>query len=434
MAKRDEPKRTAKEGASAKRTTAKARAPRAERTAPPTPIAPYLAVGLSTVVYGVGERKHIKRNLQTIEDGIHAAMGVININMPIRIVALAEGALTGFTDEAFDIPHVTAARELFIDIPGEETEHLAGLAKAYDAYLIVQCKARWPEVMPDRFFNTLFVISPKGEVVHRAAKNHLWCRERSCTPHDVYDRWVELFGDGIDAFYPVLRTTDEMGGAVGNIGTICCSDGEYPEAVRALAFNGAEVVYRPSEAVPMTNVGYPGGGTWMLQNRAHAHFNNVYLLAPNVGPVFLHPKMKHPFDIGGGQSHIVDYMGNVVSYSPSGYNTFVTGTVDIEALRQFRVMNLNSNWMKDLRTEVFRRMYDEPIHPKNLWLDQEPLRHADVDDVYRDNIRRLISRGTFTAPAIGHAGARYFPMGDGSQTPEEEWEETKSLWADWELE
>ena len=35
-------------------------------------------------------------------------------------------------------------------------------------------------------------------------------------------------------------------------GTICCSDGEYPEAVRALAFGGAEVVYRPSEAVPMT--------------------------------------------------------------------------------------------------------------------------------------------------------------------------------------
>ena len=77
--------------------------------------------------------------------------------------------------------------------------------------------------------------------MHKAAKNHVWCRERSCVPHDVYDRWVELFGDGIDAFYPVLHTDD-----IGNIGTICCSDGEYPEAVRALAFNGAEVVYRPA--------------------------------------------------------------------------------------------------------------------------------------------------------------------------------------------
>jgi beta-ureidopropionase len=409
-------------GSAASEPAAGARRPKRRK-----PVAPYLAVGLSTVVYGVGERKHIKRNLQTIEDGIHAAMGVISINMPIKIVALAEGALTGFTDEAFDIPHVTAARELFIDIPGEETEQLAALAKAYQTYLIVQCKARWPEVMPDRFFNTLFVLSPSGEVVHRAAKNHLWCRERSCTPHDIYDRWVELFGDGIDAFYPVLRTDD-----IGNVGTICCSDGEYPEAVRALAFNGAEVVYRPSEAVPMTNVGYPGGGTWMLQNRAHAHFNSVYVLAPNVGPVYLHPGMQHPIDIGGGHSHIVDYMGNVVSYSPSGFNTFVTGMIDIEQLRQFRVMNLNSNWIKDLRTEVFRRMYDEPIHPKNLWMNQEPLRHADVDEVYRDNIRRLIARGTFTPPATEHPGARYHPMGDGSKSGDEEWAELKSLWAGWE--
>jgi predicted amidohydrolase len=405
------------------------RKPSARTPSPRTPVAPYLAVGLSTVVYGVGERKHIRRNLTTIEDGIHAAMSVIGINMPVKVVALAEGALTGFTDEAFDIPHVTAARELFIDIPGEETETLASLAKHYGTYVIVQCKARWPEVMADRFFNTLFVISPSGEIVHKAAKNHLWCREHSCTPHDVYDRWVELFGDGIDAFYPVLRTDD-----IGNIGTICCSDGEYPEAVRALAFNGAEVIYRPSEAVPMTNVGYPGGGTWMLQNRAHAHFNSLYMLCPNVGPVFLHPKMAHPFDIAGGQSHIVDYLGNVVSYSTSGYNTFVTGIIDIEALRQFRVMNLNSNWIKDLRTEVFRKMYDEPIHPANLWLHDDPKRHAEVDDIYRDNIRRLIERGTFTPPAFEHSGARYVPVGDGSRSGDEEWAEAKELWSGWEHE
>ena len=385
------------------------------------PIAPYLAVGLSTVVHGVGERKHIKQNLAVIEDGIHAAMSVIGINMPVRLIALAEGALTGFTDEAFDIPHVTAARDLFIDVPGEETDVLAGLARHYDVYLVVQCKARWPEVIEDRYFNMLFVISPQGEIVHRAAKNHLWCRERSCTPHDVYDRWVELFGDGIDAFYPVLQTPD-----IGNLGTICCSDGEYPEAVRALAMNGAEVVYRPSEAVPMTGVGYPGGGTWMLQNRAHAHFNSVYMVCPNVGPVFLHPGMEHPYDIGGGNSHIVDYMGNVVAYSASGYNTFVSAIVDVEALRQFRVMNLNSNWLKDLRTEVFRRMYEEPIHPANLWLEQDPKSHAEVDEIYRGNIRRLLERGTYTAPAHSFPGARYIAPDDAS--PAEAWEEARHLW------
>jgi len=299
----------------------------------------------------------------------------------------------------------------------------AALARQYDTYIVAQCKARWPEVIDDRFFNTLFVVSPHGEVVHKAAKNHLWCRERSCVPHDVYDRWTELFGDGIDAFYPVLRTAD-----IGNIGTICCSDGEYPEAVRALAFNGAEVVYRPSEAVPMTQLGMEPGGTWLLQNRAHAHFNNVYMICPNVGPVYVHPQMEHPYDIAGGNSHIVDYQGSVLGHTASGANTFVAGIVDIEALRQFRTMNLNSNWMKDLRTEVFRRMYEEPIHPKNLWLNEEPLRHADVDEIYRANIARLVSRGSFTPPALAFGGARYMPPGDSAD--EDEWEHLRELWSE----
>ena len=168
------------------------------------PVAPYMAVGLSTYVYGIAERKHIAVNLDIIEDNLHAAMSMVNINMPVKLIALSEGALTGFTDEAFDLPHTLAARDLFIEIPGPESERLAGLARLYETYIVVQCKARWPEVMADRYFNTMFVLSPTGEVVHKAAKNHLWCRERSCTPHDVYDRWVELFGDGIDAFYPVL--------------------------------------------------------------------------------------------------------------------------------------------------------------------------------------------------------------------------------------
>ena len=386
------------------------------------PVAPYMAVGLSTVVRGISKRSEISRNLDVIEDAIHAAVSIIGINMPVRLIALAEGALTGFTDEIFDIPHTVAARDLFIDLPGPETQRLGALAKQYDTYIVVQCKARLPEVMDDRFFNMLFVIGPNGKIVHKAAKNHLWCRERSTTPHDVYDRWVEVFGEGLDAFYPVLKTKD-----IGNIGTICCSDGEYPEAIRALAFNGAEVVYRPSEAVPMTQAGPDAGGTWLLQNRAHAHFNSLYMVCPNVGPVYVHSKMEQPYDIGGGGGHVVDFNGHVLGLSQSGTNSFCAGVIDIEALRNFRAMNLNSNWMKDLRTELFKDMYDEPIHPKNLWLKDEPKSHAEVDEVYRDNIKRLQKRGSWTPPFTKHEGARYVPAVPGD--PGEAWETIKAeLW------
>lgn len=391
----------------------------------PGPVAPYMAVGLSTVTHGIAERRHIKHNLATIEDAIHAAVSMIGINMPVKLIALAEGALTGFTDEIFDLPHRLAADELFIDVPGEETEVLGRLAKMYSTYIIVQCKARWPEVIEGRYFNVLFVIGPNGEVIHKAAKNHMWCREHSCTPHDVYDRWVALFGSGIEAFYPVLRTDD-----IGNIGTICCSDGEYPEAVRALAFNGAEVVYRPSEAVPMTNFGGSPGGSWMVQNRAHAEFNNLYMLCPNIGPVYLSAASKHPIDIAGGNSHIVGFRGEVLSQSASANNTMVSAIIDIEALRQFRAMNLNSNWLKDLRTELFREMYAQPIHPKNLWMEQDPLHHAAVDEIYRQNIESLYARGAWTRPYFRHPGAKRLPEDDPGMSAEQ-WAETKKMWSCW---
>ncbi|MGQ9617281.1 MAG: nitrilase-related carbon-nitrogen hydrolase [Spirochaetota bacterium] len=391
---------------------------------PKKPVPPYMAVGLSTVVYGISKRADIKHNLEIIEDAIHGAMSMVSINMPVKIIALAEGALTGFTDEVFDIPHTVAARELFIEIPGEETEYLGRLATHYETYIIAQCKARWPEVIKDRFFNTMFIINPEGRVVHKAAKNMIWCREHSCTPHDVYDIWVKKFGDSLEAFYPVLKTDD-----IGNIGTICCSDGEYPEAVRALAMNGAEVVYRPSEAVPMTCSGYPGGGGWLTQNRGHAQFNTVYMICPNIGPVFIHPRAKHPLDISGGNSHIVDFQGNVISYSASGYNSIVAGIIDIESLRNFRTMNLNSNWLKDLRTELFRKMYDQPIHPKNLWIEEEPAGNERIDEIYRSNIKKLIERGAYTPPAHEFPGCRYIPA---AMRPEEmQWEQIKKLWDDW---
>ena len=383
------------------------------------PIAPYMAVGISSIAYNVSKPADIARNLDNIEMCIAAAVETVNINMPVKLVALAEGALTGFTDETFDLPHALCANELFIDLPGPESDRLAELAKRYNIHIIAQCKARWPEIIADRYFNTLFIIAPNGEIVHKAAKNHIWCRERSCTPHDVYDRWVEVFGDGIDAFYPVYKSDE-----IGNIGTICCSDGEYPEAVRALAFNGAEVVYRPSEAMPMTGSGAGKGGSWMIQNQGHAEFNAVYMLCPNVGPVYLHPQVEFPFNIGGGNSHIVDYRGEIMSYQPNNANSVVCATIDIEALRQFRVMNLNSNWTKDLRTELFKHMYDEPIHPKNLWLDKEPVHHEEADEIYRGNIQRLIERGTYTKPFHEFEGCRY----QGEITDTEGWKELKKLW------
>lgn len=104
----------------------------------------------------------------------------------------------------------------------------------------------------------------------------------------------------------------------------------------------------------------------------------------------------------------------------------ISAIIDIESLRNFRTMNLNSNWLKDLRTELFKHMYDKPIYPKNLWLHDEPVHHEKADNIYRQSIQNLIDRGTYTAPAFRHTGVRY----TGKMTTEQEWREIAHLWDD----
>jgi predicted amidohydrolase len=105
---------------------------------------------------------------------------------------------------------------------------------------MAQAKARHPD-WPDRFFNVGFVIDPDGAVIlqHHKISALLPC-ERSVSPHDVFDWWVEKYGRTLQAFWPVADT------AIGRLGVMMAMEGNYPENGRGLALNGAEVVYRAS--------------------------------------------------------------------------------------------------------------------------------------------------------------------------------------------
>jgi hypothetical protein len=73
-------------------------------------------------------------------------------------------------------------------------------------------------------------------------------------------------------------------------------------------------------------------------------------------------------------------------------------------------------------------MYEPPIHPKNLWLEQDPVQHELVDEVYRENIERLVKRGSYTRPARAFPGVRYQqPSSDPSEV---EWNNVRGLWAE----
>ena len=58
--------------------------------------------------------------------------------------------------------------------------------------------------------------------------------------------------------------------------------------------------------------------------------------------------------------------------------------------------------MKDLTTEQYRLIYDEPVYPKNLYLDRAPYTHEEyAREVLRPNVARLQERGVYAAPDRG---------------------------------
>src|SRR5215216_3215140 len=374
---------------------------------------PYTAVGLIPTVRGVRKRAEIQRNLEHLSHLIAAASWLSSLDLPVRLVLLPEGALQGFTDEVFDLDHATYANECAIDVPGPETDHLGQLARHWHVFIMGQAKARHP-AFPDRFFNVGFAIDPSGEVILKHHKlSTLYPVEHSMTPHDVWDRWIELYGRTLEAFFPVADTE------IGRLGVLMANEGSYPENARGLAMNGAEIVYRASYPHPHT-----GNEFFEIQSRARALDNNFYVVAPNLATYYLTLDSDTPIDTFGGRSLIVDYKGRIVGQHLYGAgSSYVAGTIDVDALRHHRTHAQWDNWMKDLRTEIFQLVYQDPIYPKNLYLDRAPSTLAEflkeLDPDLTIEIHEVLSDAAQeSSNAWNNAGTGHAALCELNYTPE----------------
>src|SRR5437879_12831814 len=115
-------------------------------------ISPYTAVGLVPTVRGIRTREDIKINLDHLSHLVKAAAWLSSLDLPVRLIAIPEGALQAFNDEALDLDHVEFARTCRIHITGEGTEALGRLARDYHVLVMAQAKPRRPGVT-DRFVN-----------------------------------------------------------------------------------------------------------------------------------------------------------------------------------------------------------------------------------------------------------------------------------------
>ncbi len=344
---------------------------------------PYVAVALQPTFKSVRHRDEIHENIRNVARLIDVAIWMTETELPVRLVAIPEGALQGFHDEIFDMSHRDYLQSIAIDIPGRETDELAKKAVQYGIHIV--CQARGTDSrLPGYYFNWAFVIDPTGSIIHKAAKHQVYYKEPSATPHDVYDKWVQAYGKGLDAFFPVTDTP------LGRIGTLVCYEGSFPETARGLAVNGAEIIYRCSYAEP-----WVGRGAWELQNRARALDNTCFVVAPNIGAGLVAPDTLGPIDVSGGCSMIVDYRGQVLASHGTSTNSWTSAVIDIAALRDFRARSGIGSWLKELKSEIYGVIYERPIYERNFYLDSPEKRHADRQERFRAGATALVRRGTW---------------------------------------
>jgi formamidase len=266
-----------------------------------------------------------------------------------RMCAMAENTIIGY-EPFFDVrllvfPEFAHAAPIYdsveklrqrlaVPLPNEHTDRYAALCRKYGCYIQTGSFIEIDQAYPDVVFNATVLIGPEG-VLTKYRKVNPWIPwELHSSPHDIDSYEDDLF--------PVARTE------IGNLGVAICYDWLFPETIRQIAFNGAEVIIRVSAYMD------PWGATppmdwWTLFNRARAAENTAYVVAANQGASL---QQYPPFSWPGG-SMVVDYDGRILAQADAGEGEkVVVAPIDVEALRAQRQRRVGHDMRAHLRTEV----------------------------------------------------------------------------------
>lgn len=285
------------------------------------------------------ERSEMRQNTARMLSMIDSAVLGSAPFLPVKLVIFPEFA------HAAPV-YATAAeltKKLAVRIPNEHTELLEQKAREHNIYIqtgtMLEVDPKWKNAL----FNTTLLIGPEG-VLYKYRKVNTWIPfEVHTSPHDI---------EGYDEpLFPVADTP------IGRIGAAICYDWLFPEAIRQLAANGAEVLVRVSAYMDPWNATAPMDW-WTVINRARAIENTAYVVASNQAA-----SLKHypPYSWSGG-SQVIDFEGRILAdASPGPGERIVVAPVDISALRHERETRRGHSMLAHLRTEAY------PVYQKHFY-------------------------------------------------------------------
>ncbi len=157
-------------------------------------------------------------------------------------------------------------------IPGKTSEFLAQLAREAKVYLVggsFHEQALSSSTTREQFFNTSLVYSPEGQELGSYRKTHI--------PHDEGFFEQNYFAPG-DTGFKVFPTGKAKSGV------LICYDQWFPEAARANALLGADIVFYPTAIGNVADIEQTEGNwqeAWENVMRGHAIANTMIVAGVN---------------------------------------------------------------------------------------------------------------------------------------------------------
>lgn len=244
--------------------------------------------------------------------------------------AAQEGVQVLCLQELFYGPYFCAEQDpkwfaLAEEVPGGPTVRLMQeLAKKHRMVMIVPV---FEEEMPGVYYNTAAVLDASGGYMGKYRKTHI--------PHLPPGFWEKYYFRPGNSGYPVFTTS------VGKIGVYICYDRHFPEGARALALNGAEMVFNPSATVAGLSE-----HLWELEQPAHAVANSYFVGAINrVGN-------EAPWNIGEfyGKSYFCDPRGQIIAQASRDRDEVLVADLDLD---EIRIVRDSWQFFRDRRPETY---------------------------------------------------------------------------------
>jgi N-carbamoylputrescine amidase len=235
--------------------------------------------------------------------------------------AAAEGARVILLQELFETPYFCITedpRHLALARPFEGNPLIARFA-ALAADLGAVIPVSFFERAGEAAFNSVAMVDADGTVLGRYRKSHI--------PQGPGYEEKYYFTPG-DTGFRVWTT------AVGRIGTGICWDQWFPEAARAMALMGAELLLYPTAIGSEPPApGYDSQPHWETVMRGHAAANIVPLAAANrIGREEQDGREVTFY----GSSFLAGPTGEVVARAPRDAEAVITATFDLDTARDLR--------------------------------------------------------------------------------------------------